>query len=102
MELLLLGESIDAETAFRWGLVNRVVEDQALMEIARDYVARIACLPPSAVRITKQLLKDDRAGVSLRIEQEGSIFRERLRSPELKEAASAFLDKRAADSSRFT
>jgi enoyl-CoA hydratase/carnithine racemase len=34
VELLLLGKPIDAETALRWGLVNRVVDDDALMPIA--------------------------------------------------------------------
>jgi len=59
-------------------------------------------LPPSAVRLTKQLLKDDRGGVAVRIEQEADIFADRLKAPEFQEAASAFLEKRAADFSRFS
>ena len=101
-ELLLLGESIDAETALRWGLINRVVDDDKLIEVAIELVARVGSLPPSAVRLTKQLLKDDRGGVAARIEQEGSIFVDRLRSPEFQEAVSAFLEKRAPHFSRFS
>jgi enoyl-CoA hydratase/carnithine racemase len=100
-ELLLLGEPIDAETALRWGLVNRVVDDEKLIDAAMELATRAASLPPSAVRLTKQLLKDDRGGVAVRIEQEADIFVERLRSPEFQEAASAFLEKRPPDFSRF-
>ena len=92
-ELLLLGETIDAETASRWGLVNRVVEETALMEVAHEYARRVSAQPPSALRISKQLLRDDRAGVAQRIEQEGRIFSAQLQSPELKEAATALLRK---------
>jgi enoyl-CoA hydratase/carnithine racemase len=52
--------------------------------------------------VSKQLLKDDRGEVAERIEQEAGIFVDRLRAPEFQEAASAFLEKRAADLSRFS
>jgi enoyl-CoA hydratase/carnithine racemase len=100
-EMLLFGEPIDAETALRWGLVNRVVDDEKLIDAAMELATRAASLPPSAIRLTKQLLKDDRGGVAVRIEQEADIFVERLRSPEFQEAASAFLEKRPPDFSRF-
>ena len=61
----------------------------------------MASLPPAAVRLTKQLLKDDRGGVGVRIEQEADIFVDRLKAPEFQEAASAFLEKRPPDFSRF-
>jgi enoyl-CoA hydratase/carnithine racemase len=100
-ELLLLGEPIDAETALRWGLVNRIVDDERLIDTAMELVTRVASLPSAAVRLTKQLLKDDRGGVGVRIEQEADIFVDRLKAPEFQEAASAFLEKRPPDFSRF-
>jgi enoyl-CoA hydratase/carnithine racemase len=100
-ELLLLDEPIDAETALRWGLVNRIVDDERLIDAAMELVTRVASLPPAAVRLTKQLLKDDRGGVGVRIEQEADIFVDRLKAPEFQEAASAFLEKRPPDFSRF-
>jgi enoyl-CoA hydratase/carnithine racemase len=101
-ELLLLGEPIDAETALRWGLVNRVVDDATLIDVAIETVTRVGSLPPSAVRLSKQLLKDDRGDVAARIEQEANIFMDRLKAPEFQEAASAFLEKRTPDFSRFS
>ena len=101
-ELLLLGEAIDAETALQWGLVNRIVDYEQLIDAAMELVKRVASLPQSAVRLTKQLLKDDRGGVDVRIEQEADLFLERLKAPEFQEAASAFLEKRPPDFSRFS
>jgi enoyl-CoA hydratase/carnithine racemase len=100
-ELVLLGDPIDAETALEWGLVNRVVDDQSLLDAARELTSRIGSLPPSAIRLSKELLRDDRAGIALRIQQEGSLFLAQLRSPEFQEAGTAFLEKRSADFSRF-
>jgi enoyl-CoA hydratase/carnithine racemase len=100
--LLLLGEPLDAETAFAWGLVNRVVEDAALMEVARDTARRLAALPPQAVRLTKRLIKHGAPDVAARIEEELALFTERLASPEAQEAFAAFMEKRKPDFSRFS
>ena len=40
MEMLLTGDSIDAQTALRWGLINKVVPAEKLMDTARDYARR--------------------------------------------------------------
>lgn len=101
-ELLLLGETVDATTALQWGLVNRVVEDPMLMEVAQEFATRVGIQPPATLRITKTLLRDDRAGIAQRLEQEGRIFAAQLKSPEAKEAVTAALEKRPPDFSRFT
>jgi enoyl-CoA hydratase len=57
-ELLMLGETIDAETALRWGLVERVVEPEALdREIAKILEALLAN-GPQAVRRQKALMRE--------------------------------------------
>nr|WP_294526818.1 enoyl-CoA hydratase [uncultured Rhodopila sp.] len=100
--LLLLGEPIDAETAYDWGLVNRLVADADLMSTAHEYAARLAALPPEAVRQTKALIKHGRRDVPGRIEEELALFRHRLRSAEAAEAFRAFVEKRKPDFSRFS
>ncbi|HEY1934146.1 MAG TPA: enoyl-CoA hydratase [Acetobacteraceae bacterium] len=99
--LLLLGEPLDAATALEWGFVNRVVDDAALMETAREMARRLASLPPQAVRLTKRLMKHGEPGVADRIAEEIGIFSERLASAEAQEAFAAFLEKRQPDFSRF-
>ena len=55
-ELLLLGEAVPAATAERIGLVNRVVDDQGLMEEASSLARRLASGPSWAYGSTKSLL----------------------------------------------
>lgn len=56
-ELFYTGDVIDAATAKDWGLVSRVVPADALMDEARALAAKIAMLPPHALRHTKNLLR---------------------------------------------
>src|SRR6202035_5159471 len=83
--LLFLGETLDAETARDWGLVNQVVADEDLMTSARGIAARLAALPPTAVRQTKNLIKNGRNDVPGRIGEELALFSDRLGSPEAAE-----------------
>ena len=55
-ELVFTGKRIDGEEAFRLGLVNEVVEDDELLDRARDLAADIASKPPAALRLSKRLL----------------------------------------------
>lgn len=100
--MLLLGEPIDAETALAWGFVNQVVDDAALMDTAHALAKRLAALPPQAVRQTKQLIKHGKTDVPGRIAEELVLFRQRLGSPEAKEAFAAFMEKRKPDFSAFS
>jgi len=54
MEFLLCADLVPAERAFEMGLLNAVVERDALMDTARDYAARIIANAPLAVQATKQ------------------------------------------------
>lgn len=55
MEMLLLGEDMDAETALRFGLINRVVERDDLIPTALDLARRIGRNAPLAVQAAKEL-----------------------------------------------
>ncbi len=59
-EMLFTARSIDAETADKWGLVNRVVPHETLMEEAMITARQIAAQPPQAVRMGKSLLRQGR------------------------------------------
>ena len=54
--LLMLGDTIDSETADRYGLVSQLVEDDALDEAVATLAARIASGPFLALSQTKSLL----------------------------------------------
>jgi enoyl-CoA hydratase/carnithine racemase len=55
-ELLLLGDTIDAATAERYGLVNRVVPHDELPATAAVWAARLAAGPALALGMTKRML----------------------------------------------
>jgi enoyl-CoA hydratase len=55
-ELLLTGDTIDADEALRIGLVNRIVSDHQLDAEASRLVARIAPTPLPVLRLTKNAL----------------------------------------------
>ncbi len=99
--LLLLGEPMDAQTAYEWGFVNRVVDSAALMETAHDMARRLAALPPQAVRLTKRLIRYGAPDLDGRMAEELALFAERIASPEAAEAFRAFMEKRKPDFSRF-
>lgn len=103
-ELLFFGNGFDAEAAQRFGLVNAVHPSEALGEVLAESAAALAAKPPQALRCAKELLKGEayRIEVAARMEQERVQFERQLSSPEAREAMSAFLEKRAADFSRFS
>ena len=55
-ELLLLGDTIDAATAERYGLVNRVVAHADLLPFAYEWAQRLAQGPTFALSMTKHML----------------------------------------------
>jgi crotonobetainyl-CoA hydratase len=100
-ELLLTGDRVDAPTAYRMGLVNRVVADDTVLDEALGLAARIAAGAPLAVQATKRML---RLAVGRVPDAEKDLWRlasaenERLiDSTDAKEGVRAFLERRAAD-----
>ena len=57
-ELSLTGNYLEAERAEAWGLVNRVVEPDALLEECRRLAADIMSCEPSVMRAYKKLIDD--------------------------------------------
>ena len=58
LELALTGESIDAERALAYGLVNRVVPAERWSSTRRSTLAEVICAnAPLAVRASKELMK---------------------------------------------
>jgi enoyl-CoA hydratase/carnithine racemase len=94
-ELYLLGERFDAARAAELGLVTRVVPDRDLLATAAESARKLAAKPSGALRDSKRLLKRASIGeVRAAIAAETQALSEHVRSPDAKEAFSAFLEKR--------
>jgi enoyl-CoA hydratase/carnithine racemase len=101
-EKLLLGDPFTAQEAVDCGLANAVLPASEVLPHARRVALRFNALPPGAVRDSKKLMRDhQRALVMEAIRTEGAVFSARLRSPEVREALQAFLEKRKPDFSKF-
>jgi enoyl-CoA hydratase/carnithine racemase len=60
-EMLLLGDTIDAATAERYGLVNRVVPHDQLLPAAYEWAKRLAQGPGFAISMTKHMLNAEQS-----------------------------------------
>ena len=61
MELLLTGRSMGADEAHRWGVVNEVVEPEALLERAWDIARQLADGPPLVFAAIKEVVREAEA-----------------------------------------
>ena len=94
-ELILLAEPFTAVRAAELGLVTRVVPDRDLLAIATATAQKLAAKPSGALRACKRLMKQASIGqLKEAVKIENQEFAERVRSAEVKEAFSAFLEKR--------
>jgi enoyl-CoA hydratase len=95
MEILLTGDFVDAETAYRMGVVNKVVEPGALLDEARAFAARIMENAPLAIQAVKQsVLTGLRMNLKEAFEQELMHAATVFMSEDAKEGPRAFAEKR--------
>ena len=92
-EMLMLGERIDAETALRLGLVNRVVPADRLLQVAEETAKKLAALPQRAVRGNKFLVNRayELAGFSEALDYRGNPAYEALQGETQGEELNAHL-----------
>jgi len=97
MEMSMLGDAVDAEEAYRIGLVNKVVADDSLSDAAQKVAERLAALPTQALGKMKASLHasfETDLEVALEREAEGQTFCGYTQDH--KEGVTAFLEKREA------
>lgn len=94
MELALTGNFIDVERAMALGLINRISEGPAIdgaMALARE----ITDNGPAAVRVSKQIISESRGWPQgERWERQDALLPEVFQSPDAREGAAAFAEKR--------
>ena len=95
MEIVLTGERISAEQAYHWGLVNKVVPGEKVLDEAMGLAGKIAANPPLAVRATKELMI---RGLELTFDQhlrlQQTLSAICLKTEDAREGSQAFTERR--------
>ena len=94
-EMLFTGDTIDAEEAYRIGLVNKVVPVESLMDKTMKMAAKIAAKPAMALKVTKIVVNN---GINMDLESalrfESQSFALLFSTQDQKEGLAAFIEKR--------
>lgn len=94
-ELIFSGKIINAEEALRIGLVNRVVEPEALLEEAKKLASTIASNAPIAVKLCKAAInRGMQCDMDTALMYEAEVFGECFSTEDQKEGMTAFVEKR--------
>jgi crotonobetainyl-CoA hydratase len=98
LELLMTGEPLTASDAYRWGLINQVVDDGAVLDAALALAARVTVNAPLSVQASKRIaygvddgiITNDEPGWERTMREMRSL----MRSEDAKEGPRAFAEKR--------
>ncbi len=92
-ELLAMGEEFSPQQATDTGLVSRVVDGENFEQEVIVTANRVASRPPEAMAISRRLMRGDRNIILARMEEEASMFGERMKSKEAQQAFMAFMSR---------
>lgn len=97
MEIILSGERVDAEHAYRIGLVNRIVAQEKLLETTMAYAQMLASRSPLSQRFAKEVVK---RAVGMHMDEalrlESRSFHDVGQTADLAEGTTAFRERRDA------
>lgn len=97
--MFALGEAVDGKKAEAWGIANESLPEDQVDARALLAAQTLAKRPLGALTITKGLMRDAEQ-LATRMDDEGALFAQRLKTPEAAEAFAAFRERRPADFSK--
>ena len=96
MEVILGGDDLDAETAEKWGYLNRIfVDQQGLDEFVSQLARRIALWPADAIALSKQSVLNSEKPMIEGLQDEAYLFQQTLRLAEAQRNMRAALESGA-------
>lgn len=94
-EMIFTGKMIDAKTAERMGLVNKVVPADQLMPAVKELAKELMSKPPIALKLAKELINNStETDLRIGLIHEAESFGILASTEDFKEGINAFLEKR--------
>ena len=101
-EMIFTCDAIDAQEAYRIGLVNKVVAKEELMDTAKAMAKKICSKGSYAVSVAKAAINNGYdMDIKNAVEMEANLFGVTCSTHDKTEGMSAFLERRAADLTDF-
>ncbi|HEX5712515.1 MAG TPA: enoyl-CoA hydratase-related protein [Solirubrobacterales bacterium] len=98
MEYVLTGRIFEAQTAYEWGLVNKLAKKRRWLEEAVELARTIAARAPLATRFAKQaVLAAEQTTLADGLTGERELFERAMATEDRVEGMNAFLEKREPD-----
>lgn len=95
IELILTGDMINAQEAYRIGLIDKVVPQEEVLKYAKDVARKLASKGKAAVELALKAIKDGfRKPLQEGLSQEAELFGKVCETYDMKEGIDAFLKKR--------
>lgn len=92
LEIILGGIDVDAETAERWGYLNRIFEPEEIGPFVNQFAERVASFPVHAVRLAKEAVNQAERPLIEGLREEAYLFERTLRTPDAHAAMTKFLE----------
>ena len=92
LEIILGGEDLDAETAERWGLLNRALAADEIGTFVEALAHRIASFPAAALELAKQSVNAAELPLAEGLVEEAYLFQRLLRTQDAQRNMRRFLE----------
>ena len=92
LEIILGGIDLDAETAERWGWLDRALPADAIGPHVDALARRVASFPAAAVRLAKQSVTNAALPLADGLAEEGYLFQTLIRTPDAQRNMARFLE----------
>jgi enoyl-CoA hydratase/carnithine racemase len=92
LEVILSGNDLDAETAERWGYLNRIFEADEIRPFVAALARRIASFPAEAVALAKASVNEADTPLTEGLAAESRLFQRLLHSDQARRNMSRFLE----------
>ncbi|MEO0441140.1 MAG: enoyl-CoA hydratase/isomerase family protein [Pseudomonadota bacterium] len=92
LEIIAGAEDIDAETAEKWGYLNRIFAPEEIGDRVENLARTIAGYPPEAVRLAKQSVNNAAGDGDEGLLEEAYLFQQLIRTPAARTKMARFLE----------